>query len=92
MSPLLATAITVTLVLYAAAMALALVRLMRGPSAQDRVLALDFLSVVAMLMMLVLAVRYDSSMYFEAALLLALFSFVSSVAMAKFLLRGEVIE
>ena len=92
MSPLLATAITVTLVLYTAAMALALVRLMRGPSAQDRVLALDFLSVVAMLMMLVLAVRYDSSMYFEAALLLALFSFVSSVALAKFLLRGEVIE
>jgi len=56
------------------------------------VLALDYLSVVAMLMMLVLAIRYDSSMYFEGALLLALFSFVSSVAMAKFLLRGEVIE
>ena len=68
MSPLLATAITVTLVLYAIAMALALLRLMRGPSAQDRVLALDFLSVVAMLMMLVLAIRYDSSMYFEGAL------------------------
>jgi multicomponent K+:H+ antiporter subunit F len=92
MSPLLATAITVTLILYALAMALALMRLMRGPSAQDRVLALDYLSVVAMLMMLVLAIRYDSSMYFEGALLLALFSFVSSVAMAKFLLRGEVIE
>ena len=92
MSPLLATAITVTLILYAIAMALALMRLMRGPSAQDRVLALDYLSVVAMLMMLVLVIRYDSSMYFEAALLLALFSFVSSVAMAKFLLRGEVIE
>ena len=92
MSPLLATAITVTLILYALAMALALMRLMRGPSAQDRVLALDYLSVVAMLMMLVLAIRYDSNMYFEGALLLALFSFVSSVAMAKFLLRGEVIE
>jgi len=92
MSPLLATAITVTLILYAFAMAIALLRLMRGPSAEDRVLALDYLSVVAMLMMLVLAIRYDSSMYFEGALLLALFSFVSSVAMAKFLLRGEVIE
>ena len=80
------------MILYALAMALALMRLMRGPSAQDRVLALDYLSVVAMLMMLVLAIRYDSSMYFEGALLLALFSFVSSVAMAKFLLRGEVIE
>ena len=92
MSPLLATAVTITLSLYALAMALGLLRLMRGPSAQDRVLALDFLSVVAMLMLLVLAIRYDSSMYFEAALLLALVSFVSSVAMAKFLLRGEVIE
>ena len=47
---------------------------------------------VAMLVMLVLAIRYDSSMYFEAALLMALFGFVSSAAMAKFLLRGEVIE
>ncbi|NUZ07316.1 K+/H+ antiporter subunit F [Piscinibacter koreensis] len=92
MSPLLGHAITVTLVLYGLAMALGLWRVMRGPSAQDRVLALDFLSVVGMLIMLVLAIRYDSSMYFEGALLLALFGFVSSVAMAKFLLRGEVIE
>lgn len=92
MSQLLDTSISITLVLYALAMAVALWRLMRGPSAQDRVLALDFLSTVAMLMMLVLATRYDSSMYFEGALLLSLFSFVGSVAMAKFLLRGEVIE
>ena len=73
MSPLLATAITVTLILYALAMALALVHLMRGRSAEDRVLALDYLSVVAMLMMLVLAIRYDSGMYFEGALLLHVF-------------------
>jgi multicomponent K+:H+ antiporter subunit F len=92
MSPLLGGAITVTLVLYVLAMAIGLVRLLLGPTAQDRVLALDFLYVVAMLVMLVLAIRYDSSMYFEAALLMALFGFVSSVAMAKFLLRGEVIE
>jgi multicomponent K+:H+ antiporter subunit F len=92
MSPLLDGAITVTLLLYASAMALGLLRLLRGPSAQDRVLALDFLFVVAMLDMLVLAIRYDSSMYFEAALLMALFGFVSSMALAKFLLRGEVIE
>jgi multicomponent K+:H+ antiporter subunit F len=92
MSPLLSWAITVTLVLYAVAMALGLLRLMRGPSAQDRVLALDFMFVVAMLVMLVLAIRYGSSMYFEGALLMAMFGFVSSVALAKFLLRGEVIE
>jgi multicomponent K+:H+ antiporter subunit F len=43
-------------------------------------------------MMLVLAIRYDSPMYFEGALLIALFGFIGSMAMAKFLLRGEVIE
>ena len=51
-----------------------------------------FSSVNAMLVMLVLAIRYASTMYFEAALLIALFGFLSSSAMAKFLLRGEVIE
>ncbi|EGJ11446.1 MULTISPECIES: K+/H+ antiporter subunit F [Rubrivivax] len=92
MTPLLVWAVAATLALYALAMALGLARLMRGPSAQDRVLALDFLYVVGMLMMLVLAIRYDSRMYFEGALLMVLFGFVGSVAMAKFLLRGEAIE
>jgi multicomponent K+:H+ antiporter subunit F len=92
MSPLLSLAITVTLLLYALAMGLGLMRLLLGPSAQDRVLALDFLYIVGMLVMLVLAIRYDSSMYFEGAFLMVLFGFVGSLAMAKFLLRGEVIE
>ena len=92
MSTLLSSAIAVTLALYAAAMAIGLLRIVRGPSAQDRVLALDFLYVVGMLVMLVLAIRYDSQMVFEAALLMVLFGFVSSLALAKFLLRGEVIE
>jgi multicomponent K+:H+ antiporter subunit F len=92
MSPLLSLAITLTLVLYAVAMGIGLLRVMRGPSAQDRVLAVDFLYVVGMLGMLVLAIRYDSAMYFEGALLMVLFGFVGSVALAKFLLRGEVIE
>jgi multicomponent K+:H+ antiporter subunit F len=92
MSPVLSVAITVTLVMYVLALGLGLMRLLRGPSAQDRVLAVDFMYVVGMLLMLVLAIRYDSSMYFEGALLMVLFGFVSSVALAKFLLRGEVIE
>lgn len=92
MSPLLSMAITATLLLYAVAMGIGLLRLLRGPAAQDRVLALDFLYVVGMLVMLTLAIRYDSEMYFEGALLMVLFGFVSSVALAKFLLRGEVIE
>jgi len=92
MSALLAAAITITLVLYLVAMAVGALRLFRGPAAQDRVLALDFLSIVGMLVMLVLAIRYDSEMYFEGALLMVLFGFVGSIALAKFLLRGEVIE
>ena len=92
MTSLLSAAVTATLLMYALAMALALVRLLRGPSAQDRVLALDFTYVLGMLLMLVLAIRYDSPMYFEGALLMALFGFVGSMALAKFLLRGAVIE
>lgn len=91
MSAMLSLAITVTLMLYVLAMGIAMARLFRGPSAQDRVLALDFVYVVGMLMMLVLAIRYDSEMYFEGALLMVLFGFVGSIALAKFLLRGEVI-
>ncbi len=92
MSSLISAAISAALLCYALAMALATLRLLRGPTAQDRVLALDFLYVNAMLVMLVLEIRYASSMYFVAALLIALFGFVGSAALAKFLLRGEVIE
>jgi multicomponent K+:H+ antiporter subunit F len=92
MSPLLFAAIIFAMTCYALAMGLTLLRLLRGPSAQDRVLAMDLICTIAMLMLLVLAIRYRSAMYFEAALLIAIFGFVSSAAMAKFLLRGEVIE
>jgi multicomponent K+:H+ antiporter subunit F len=92
MSPLLFGAIVFTLACYVLAMGLCLLRLYRGPSAQDRVLAMDLISTIAMLVLLVLAIRYRSAMYFEAALLISIFGFVSSAAMAKFLLRGEVIE
>ena len=92
MSALLFGAIVFTLGCYVLAMALALLRLYRGPSAQDRVLAMDLIYTIGMLVLMVLAIRYRSAMYFEAALLIALFGFVSSMAMAKFLLRGEVIE
>lgn len=85
-------AITATLCLYCAAMIVALVRLFRGPRAQDRVVAFDFICMVALLGVLVLAIRYRSSTYFDAALLMALFGFLGSAALAKFLLRGEVIE
>ena len=80
------------LFLLAVAMLCTLFRLLAGPTAQDRVMALDCLYVNGMLMMLVLGIVYASNVYFEAAMLVALFGFVSSTALAKFLLRGEVIE
>ena len=92
MSPVLKICLTLTLVLYGVAALLSLYRLMRGPSAQDRVLALDLIYLIAMLAILALGIRNASSMYFEAALLISITGFVSSAAMAKFLLRGEVIE
>jgi multicomponent K+:H+ antiporter subunit F len=73
-------------------MACALYRLLRGPRAQDRVLALDTLYVNAMLLILIFGIRYETTLYFEAALVIAMLGFVSTVALAKFLLRGEVIE
>jgi multicomponent K+:H+ antiporter subunit F len=92
MSPILSAAIGFALGCYAIASILVVVRLIRGPRAQDRVLALDLLYVHGMLFMLVLGIRHARDTYFEAALLIALLSFVSSSALAKFLLRGEVIE
>ncbi len=92
MSSLLFGAIVFTLACYVLAMGLAMLRLFWGPTAQDRVLAMDLIYTIGMLVLLVLAIRYRSTVYFEAALLIALFGFISSMAMAKFLLRGEVIE
>jgi multicomponent K+:H+ antiporter subunit F len=90
--PVLSWALPISLSMLALAMFCCLVRLLKGPSAQDRVLALDCMYLNGMLLMLVLGIVYESSNYFEAALLISLFSFVGSTAMAKFLLRGEVIE
>ncbi|RLJ40444.1 K+/H+ antiporter subunit F [Acidovorax sp. 106] len=92
MTPVLQWALPVALIMLALAMGCALIRVLIGPSAQDRVLALDCMALNGMLLMLVLGLHYGSKNYFEAALLLALLSFVGTMAMAKFLLRGEVIE
>jgi multicomponent K+:H+ antiporter subunit F len=79
-------------ILLGAAMLLALARLLAGPRAQDRVLALDTLYVNGMLLVLAFGIREGSGLYFEAALVIGVLGFVSTAALAKFLLRGEVIE
>lgn len=79
-------------VLLGAAMAVTLYRLVVGPRAQDRVLSLDALYVVAMLLLVTFGMRASTVVYFEVALLIGLLGFVGTVALAKFLMRGEVIE
>ena len=74
------------------AMGCSVFRILWGPRAQDRVVGFDSLYVNAMLLLLTFGIRTGSTLYFEAALIIALLGFVGTVALAKFLLRGEVIE
>ena len=67
-------------------------RMLRGPRAQDRVVGLDAFYVNSMLLIVTFGIRSGSSVYFEAALIIAVLGFVGTVALAKFLMRGEVIE
>jgi multicomponent K+:H+ antiporter subunit F len=89
---LLAWSITGAQILLSLAMACATYRVLRGPRAQDRVVGFDSLYVNAMLLLLVFGIQSGTTLYFEAALVIALLGFVSTVAFAKFLLRGELIE
>ena len=89
---LIAAVLGLAQLLLALGMALALVRLLRGPRAEDRVLALDTLYLNAMLLVITSGVVIGSRVMIEVALVIGLLGFVSSAAAAKFLLRGEVIE
>ncbi len=84
--------LTLSQLFLSLAMICATLGMLRGPRAQDRVLALDALYVNGMLLILTFGIRTGSTFYFEAALAIALLGFVSTLALAKFLLRGEVIE
>ncbi|MDP3243195.1 MAG: K+/H+ antiporter subunit F [Reyranella sp.] len=89
---ILSWSLLVALVLLGAAMVIAAVRMLRGPRAQDRIMALDAFYVNAMLLLLVFGMRTGSTLYFEAALVIALLGFIATLALAKFLMRGEIIE
>lgn len=89
---ILALAITMAQIILGVAMGCATYRVMIGPRAQDRVLGLDALYLSAMLLLLTYGVQTGRTLFFEAALVIALLGFVGTVALAKFLMRGEVIE
>ncbi len=67
-------------------------RLLSGPSTPDRILALDTLYVNAIALLMLLGIYLGSALFFEAALLIALMGFIGTVALCKYLLRGDIIE
>lgn len=85
-------AISVGFVAVGLAMLLNAYRLALGPDIVDRILALDTLVVNAIAMIVLFGIALGSEMYFEAALLIAMLGFVGTVALCKYLLRGDVIE
>jgi multicomponent K+:H+ antiporter subunit F len=89
---LLTWSITLAQIFLCLAVGCAAFRILWGPRAQDRVVGLDALYVNAMLLLLTFGIASGTTLYFEAALVIALLGFVGTVALAKFLLRGEVIE
>lgn len=74
------------------AMLLATWRLLRGPSVPDRILALDTLSVTAIAELMLFGMYLDSAVYFEAALIIAMLGFGSTVVLSKFVLRRDIVE
>ena len=67
-------------------------RLLVGPDATDRVLALDTLYINAVALLVLTGIVYGKELFYEGAILIALLGFVGTVSLAKFLLRGDIIE
>lgn len=84
--------LAISLIFVSIALLCATYRMLRGPRAQDRVLGLDAAYLNGMLLFLLFGIRSGDTVYFEAALIIALLGFIGTAALAKFLMRGEVIE
>lgn len=89
---MIALAIPVAFALMALALLLNLWRVVRGPDLPDRILALDTLYVNSIALLVLFGIYLDTMIYFEAALLIAMMGFVGTVAIVKYLLRGDIIE
>lgn len=89
---MLVISIQIALALVTAAVAMSFWRLLRGPDVPNRVLALDTLYVNTIAILVLLGIYLGSALFFEAALLIALMGFIGTVALCKYLLRGDIIE
>lgn len=74
------------------AMLFALWRLLRGPTAPDRILAMDMLSISAVAQLVLFGMRMKTEIYFEAALIIAMLGFVSTVVLSKYVIRRDIVE
>lgn len=88
----LALVLALAIGMFGVALLLSAYRLLRGPSVPDRILALDTLYVNTMALLILLGIRFGTALYFEAALVIAMLGFVGTVALSKFLLRGDIVE
>ncbi|MFD2114713.1 Na(+)/H(+) antiporter subunit F1 [Paenibacillus yanchengensis] len=82
----------VCMMLLAVSIAIALIRVMRGPTLPDRILALDSISYSIIAIVALLSIMLDSRAYMETILLIGILAFVSTIALCRFLERGVVIE
>lgn len=89
---MLAYVIPTCLAIMGLALVLTLARLIKGPDLPDRILALDTLYINAIALIVLFGIWLGSDLYFEAALLIAVMGFIGTVAVAKYLLRGDIIE
>ncbi|MFI8747427.1 K+/H+ antiporter subunit F [Pseudomonas sp. NPDC077186] len=89
---MLAYVIPICLSIMGLALVLTLARLIKGPDMPDRILALDTLYINAIALIVLFGIWLGSDLYFEAALLIAVMGFIGTVAVAKYLLRGDIIE
>ena len=85
-------AVVASMYLVGLAMLFALVRLLRGPTVTDRVLALDTLFVAAIAELVLLGMHLGTAVYFEAALIIAMLGFVSTVVLSKYVIRRDIVE
>ena len=89
---MLAYVIPICLAIMGLALVLTLARLIKGPDMPDRILALDTLYINAIALLVLFGIWLGSDLYFEAALLIAVMGFIGTVVVAKYLLRGDIIE
>lgn len=85
-------AVVASMYVVGLAMLFALVRLLRGPTVPDRVLALDTLFVAAIAELVLLGMHLGTAVYFEAALIIAMLGFVSTVVLSKYVIRRDIVE